>query len=472
MQQMRRACMVSALFLAMGAAAQEQLWVENGEGLPGTSQVAVGVYATSASPMHAFSLALRYDIVALEFVGLDLDSSGVITGEVGYEYARTVHDDVQGHILAGVLLDLDAPYESQEIPASPEEPLLLGRLLFRVRPEADPGIYVVQPRNDLGSPPVDNVFSVYGQSVLPEINGATFTVLNPHHMYVKSTSAMAGGTALVDIQVSHADPVGGYTVVLRYPSDVLHLDTHPLDDPWDDGDFVADVCQWPITFCDLGLDRLLGKDGPNRQPIESFFAWAEADYPYGGTTPGVGAGWVRAAAIFDFVPPWRDQMLPPTTGDSRHSILRVRFTVAGTLSTGDTIPVTLVNGTLDAVSGTPVTNALIIPIPGSPAVSKWPDLHAGTITIIDGFRRGFINTDGQVDLGDIIALLQYLFTGGATPPCLKAADINDDGAVDIADGIYLLLYLFKGGPAPPPPFFECGPDPTPDMLPCGQPLGC
>ncbi len=82
------------------------------------------------------------------------------------------------------------------------------------------------------------------------------------------------------------------------------------------------------------------------------------------------------------------------------------------------------------------------------------------------FKRGFINSDDSVNIGDAISLLGYLFTAGEGPACLDAAEINDDGKVDIADAIALLGYLFASRPAPSAPFDACGSDPTPDDVPC------
>jgi hypothetical protein len=89
------------------------------------------------------------------------------------------------------------------------------------------------------------------------------------------------------------------------------------------------------------------------------------------------------------------------------------------------------------------------------------------------FRRADANSDGNVDLSDGVFVLNYLFTGGRKPQCLKAADTNDSGLVDISDGIYVLTFLFLGGKAPPAPFLGCGEDLTPDTLTCDtQPASC
>ncbi|MBN1419310.1 MAG: hypothetical protein JXP34_11065, partial [Planctomycetes bacterium] len=81
------------------------------------------------------------------------------------------------------------------------------------------------------------------------------------------------------------------------------------------------------------------------------------------------------------------------------------------------------------------------------------------------FVRGEANGDGQLDLGDAIAILGTLF-GDDPTDCEDAQDVNDDGGRDIGDAIYLLSYLFSSGAEPPPPFTVAGDDPTPDALGC------
>ncbi|RUA08173.1 MAG: hypothetical protein DSY81_10270 [Bacillota bacterium] len=82
------------------------------------------------------------------------------------------------------------------------------------------------------------------------------------------------------------------------------------------------------------------------------------------------------------------------------------------------------------------------------------------------FIRGNANNDANVDLGDGILVLGYLFSGSAIP-CLDAADCDDNGQIDITDAIYLFTYQFAGGIPPQAPFPNCGEDPTD-----GDPLDC
>jgi subtilisin-like proprotein convertase family protein len=82
------------------------------------------------------------------------------------------------------------------------------------------------------------------------------------------------------------------------------------------------------------------------------------------------------------------------------------------------------------------------------------------------FIRGNANNDGNVDLGDGILILGYLFSSAAIP-CLDAADCDDNGQIDITDAIFLFTYQFAGGIPPLAPFPNCGEDPTD-----GDPLDC
>jgi len=64
------------------------------------------------------------------------------------------------------------------------------------------------------------------------------------------------------------------------------------------------------------------------------------------------------------------------------------------------------------------------------------------------FIRGDANGDGIIDLGDLVYLIGYLYTGAPAPDPVWVGDCNRDGIVDIGDVVYLINYLFKGGPPP------------------------
>lgn len=88
-----------------------------------------------------------------------------------------------------------------------------------------------------------------------------------------------------------------------------------------------------------------------------------------------------------------------------------------------------------------------------------------------GFRRGDVNGDGNLNISDAVSALLYLFDGGLVD-CESAVDGNDDGSVNLADAISILGYLFNGSGALPAPFPNCGEDTTTDNLDCLQYNGC
>lgn len=62
--------------------------------------------------------------------------------------------------------------------------------------------------------------------------------------------------------------------------------------------------------------------------------------------------------------------------------------------------------------------------------------------------RGDANSDGVVESGDVVFMINYLFRDGASPDPLQAGDSNCDGTVGSGDVVYLINYLFRGGPPP------------------------
>lgn len=88
------------------------------------------------------------------------------------------------------------------------------------------------------------------------------------------------------------------------------------------------------------------------------------------------------------------------------------------------------------------------------------------------FRRGDVNDDGVIDIGDVLGSLLHQFAGAPPPLCSRALDSDDSGQIDLADPVLLLHFLFLSGPAPASPFPACGIDETPDGLDCEPMPGC
>ncbi len=65
-----------------------------------------------------------------------------------------------------------------------------------------------------------------------------------------------------------------------------------------------------------------------------------------------------------------------------------------------------------------------------------------------GTQKGDVTGDGQINLGDVVFLLNYLYRDGPAPDPLEMGDVNCDGEIELGDVVYLIDYLFRGGPPP------------------------
>ncbi len=72
----------------------------------------------------------------------------------------------------------------------------------------------------------------------------------------------------------------------------------------------------------------------------------------------------------------------------------------------------------------------------------------GALGEMPEFVCGDFNSDDNVNILDITAMIAYLYKGGPPPANILAADVNGSGDVNILDITYLISYLYKGGPEP------------------------
>ena len=63
------------------------------------------------------------------------------------------------------------------------------------------------------------------------------------------------------------------------------------------------------------------------------------------------------------------------------------------------------------------------------------------VTIVENTKKGDVNGDGQVNISDVTALVDYLLNGATAP---SSADYNQDGQVNIADVTELIDGLLNG----------------------------
>jgi len=73
-----------------------------------------------------------------------------------------------------------------------------------------------------------------------------------------------------------------------------------------------------------------------------------------------------------------------------------------------------------------------------------------TINLVSGGGSlcGDITGNGNVDVGDAIYVINFIFKNGPAPDPYESGNVNCDGAVNVGDAVYYISYIFRGGPAP------------------------
>ncbi len=78
-----------------------------------------------------------------------------------------------------------------------------------------------------------------------------------------------------------------------------------------------------------------------------------------------------------------------------------------------------------------------------------PVFIAGAIEI-QSYIRGDIDGNGEINIADLVALVDYMFNQGAVPDPYEAGNIDGINDINIADLVYMVDYMFNEGPPPPP----------------------
>jgi len=97
-----------------------------------------------------------------------------------------------------------------------------------------------------------------------------------------------------------------------------------------------------------------------------------------------------------------------------------------------------------------IVDSIIVEWPGGPIVSHLAGIEINQYLTIAEPICGDANGDEQVNVGDAVFLINYVFKGGPAPDPVEVGDANGDGDTNVGDAVYLINFVFKGGPAPDP----------------------
>jgi len=141
----------------------------------GATDHLVEVVTSNASNLQGFSTVVAFDPAILQCASVDVVDT--ITEAVGVEFVEDIVDNSGGFAILGVLLDIIPPYQGQVIPVTGFD-LPIARYFFDVSDQVTGEVFTpIRFVDGLGTPPIENIFVVGNQSILPERTDGFLRVL-------------------------------------------------------------------------------------------------------------------------------------------------------------------------------------------------------------------------------------------------------------------------------------------------------
>ncbi|MBN1421843.1 MAG: hypothetical protein JXP34_23920 [Planctomycetes bacterium] len=164
--------------------------------IAGEKDVVLPFVAINTHPLMGFSMVARFDPAVLTMT--DMHVQDTITEAVGAEFVDPIIRNDEGYFILGVLLDVTPPFEDQRIPATGLD-LVIAKGVVDVREDTLADETEIVFTDELGDPPISNVFVIDSQSIRPRTVDGVLTVLH-ELLFVR-------GDANGDGRVNIADPV-------------------------------------------------------------------------------------------------------------------------------------------------------------------------------------------------------------------------------------------------------------------------
>ncbi|MEC9476953.1 MAG: dockerin type I domain-containing protein [Planctomycetota bacterium] len=276
----------------------------------------------------------------------------------------------------------------------------------------------------IGSPPVDVLVVVAGQSFTPNVNSGTIELVSgpPPFSY-------SAGEYDVDY-----DGNTGETTLTVSPT--------ILEDPSSPG-FPSETQGFS-----MGMehdDALMSVNSVSWNADLGF----EPDFE--GINTSTSNGWT-IGVVYSFTG------ANTLTFENATPVLNIEYSTIGSALAGLEDPTTTGLNWSDTLGSPPVVNVVVVG-----GASLEPALEDGSVTLFPQyappdvpFIRGNCNGDSTINIADAIWILNDLFQNGPSSTCAEACDVNQDDFLDSGDAIFIISYRLLSGPAPSAPFPACG----------------
>lgn len=155
---------------------QNKVWVPDLQVLQGQPGLQIPVLCNHVDPLQGYQLALGWDLDGIEVQEALLTDT--IVSNLNPEFVSFSYFDEpdRGFLTLGLVIDTQPPFDGRTLAPGNSHRVL--NLAIEVQPSAVPGTELeIGPVPSYGSPPISNVFTVEGQSVLPWIGSGTMTIL-------------------------------------------------------------------------------------------------------------------------------------------------------------------------------------------------------------------------------------------------------------------------------------------------------
>ncbi len=375
--------------------------------------------------VDSYTVALEHP---LSLQTLAVETLGTVVEAFGAEFVDV--DIAPNGVVVEVVFDSEAPFDGQALLPGSGWTLALIRMQCLSPPLAPdpPVLHAVTPVNGVvGNPAAVNRVSIGGIEISPSLEGGV-------------VSCLPVPFAPMSFLLGTLDDEGNVGPVSAAPGDTVPL-TIFYTDP------VGGIQGVQIAICaDCDLNFVFRSFSAIGMALdEAEFLLATYD-----NNPSDGDGCeMTIGALLDAIPPFDGATLPITTDPI--PLGQVEISISPSATPFACLEVQFCDF-IDGGGGAPIENVAVI---DNESVFNFAKID-GLICLDQAtlFRRGDVNTDGDIDLADPIVALIALTSGQL--PCFAAADIDGDGLHLISDPILLLEYLFGGGEPPVAPYESCG----------------